>query len=298
MNLELRHFQLFATVADCQNFSAAGRKLGMTQPSVSRGVAAIERRIGARLVARTTRRFTLTPAGQVFATEARHVLDAAAAAELRTIRVAQQRSLVVGVKADSAADFLSAVLDTCAGAPLHLRVELDFHETHDLAAAVRQGRCDACLVAWPITETGLSSVELWTEPRVGVLPVDHPLASAGNLKASDFLTEPVARWPHLPEDLNRFYQGREHVTQDLADASGPAVTGLAEALRLVELGRAITFLPRSVADRFARPRLAVREVAGLTPSRMFVGWRDRPFAPEVASFVETCRSLAPRGVNC
>ncbi|MEV6929483.1 LysR family transcriptional regulator [Dactylosporangium sp. NPDC051485] len=293
MNLELRHYRLFATVAECQSFSAAGRQLGMTQPSVSRGVAAIERRLSARLVVRTTRRFTLTRAGQVLATEARQVLDAATAAESRTIRAAQQRSLVVGVKADSAAEFLSAVLDTCAGAPLYLDLEVDFHETHELAAAVRQGRCDVCLVAWPVAETGLDSAELWTEPRVAVLHVDHPLASAGDLKIEDFLAEPVARWPHLPDDLDRFYQGRERVMPGIACSPGPAVTGLAEALRLVELGRTITFLPRSIAHRFGRPKLTVRDVAGLSSSRMFLSWRDRPLAPELENFIEVCRRLAP-----
>jgi DNA-binding transcriptional LysR family regulator len=292
MNLELRHYRLFATVTECQSFSAAGRRLGMTQPSVSRGVAAIERRLGAQLVVRSTRRFALTRAGEVFAVEARQVLDAAAAAESRTIRAAQRRSLVVGVKADSAGEFLSAVLAECASTPPYVDLEFDFRETHELAAALRRGECDVCLVAWPVTEAGLDSVQLWTEPRVAVMHAGHPLAAVDDLRIDDFLAQPVARWPHLPEELDRFYQGRDGALPGAAAGRGPAVTGLAEALRLVELGRAVTFLPRSTALRFGRPALAVRDVAGLSASRMFLGWRDRRRAPELDAFISVCHRLA------
>src|SRR4051812_18802787 len=99
MSLELRHYRLFATVAELGSFSAAARELDMSQPSVSRAVAVIERRLGARLVERTTRTFALTRAGKTLHDEARRVLDAAAAAEARTRRVAEERTLVVAVKA-------------------------------------------------------------------------------------------------------------------------------------------------------------------------------------------------------
>ena len=59
---------------------------------------------------------------------------------------------------------------------------------------------------------------------------------------------------------------------------------LAEALRLIELGRAITFLPRSVADRFGGRAVAYRDVAG-SAQRLFVAWRERASAPALAALV-------------
>jgi len=298
MNLELRHHRLFATVADCRSFSAAGRLLGMSQPSVSRGVAVIERRLGVRLVTRTTRRITLTPAGEVLAAEARLLLDAAAAAETLTVRAAEQRTLVVGIKADSAREFLSEVLGEC-GEVHRLHVELDFAETHLLPTAVRQGRCDVCLVAWPIAapgstrSNGLESIELWSEPRVAVLPIGHPLAVTEWVDIDAFAHEPVVRWPQLPAEFDRYYQGRDTLARE-PDVQGPPATGLAEALRLVDLHRAVTFLPRSVAHRFARAEITTREVSGLSPSSMYLCWRDRPVNRDLRTFISVCRRIAEK----
>lgn len=294
MSLELRHYRMFATVAETGSFTAAARALATSQPAVSRGVAAIERRLGTQLVVRTTRALSLTPAGRTLAAEARHVLDAAAAAESRTIRAANGHSLVLALKPDSATEFVSELIETASTALPGVEVELAFLQTHEIAEAVVRGRCDAGLVAWPITAPGLVTERLWTETRVAVLSADHPLAEKPHLTVEDFFDQPVARWPHLPEYLDRHYQGLDDAPATATGiGGGPAVADLAEALRLVELGRAITFLPESVAARFDRPRLARRRVdRGLAPDSMFLVWASRTGSSEVRRLVDVCRRLA------
>ncbi|HEY6451765.1 MAG TPA: LysR family transcriptional regulator [Steroidobacteraceae bacterium] len=53
----------FAHVAELGSFTAAARALNVTKVAVSRAVASLERRLGSRLLTRTTRRVALTPAG-------------------------------------------------------------------------------------------------------------------------------------------------------------------------------------------------------------------------------------------
>ena len=53
----------FAHVAELGSFTAAGRALGVPKVAVSRAIASLEQRLGTRLLARTTRRVALTPAG-------------------------------------------------------------------------------------------------------------------------------------------------------------------------------------------------------------------------------------------
>lgn len=55
MNDEFLALRLFARVARAGSFSAAARELDLSQPSVSRIVAALEKDVGAALVTRTTR---------------------------------------------------------------------------------------------------------------------------------------------------------------------------------------------------------------------------------------------------
>lgn len=64
MNLD--HLRTFARVAQCQSFSLAAEQLGVAQPVASKHVAALERRLGTRLLSRTTRQVRLTPEGVTY----------------------------------------------------------------------------------------------------------------------------------------------------------------------------------------------------------------------------------------
>jgi DNA-binding transcriptional LysR family regulator len=66
MNDKLMAIRLFVRVARTGSFSAAARELDLSQPSVSRIIAALEKDVGAALIARTTRAFTLTDVGSEY----------------------------------------------------------------------------------------------------------------------------------------------------------------------------------------------------------------------------------------
>ena len=80
--------QVFAKVASLGSFSAAARALGMSQSMATKHVDAIEDRLGAQLFQRTTRRLTLTDAGQRYLEACERILveieeaDAEAAADV------------------------------------------------------------------------------------------------------------------------------------------------------------------------------------------------------------------------
>ena len=66
--------QAFVAVADLQGFAPAARKLGLSPSGVTRLIAALEDRLGARLLQRTTRSVTLTDAGARYLVRARRIL--------------------------------------------------------------------------------------------------------------------------------------------------------------------------------------------------------------------------------
>lgn len=69
-----QEMQVFVAVADEQSFASAARRLNMSAPSVTRAVAALEERIGTRLLARTTRSLHITEAGQRYLADCRRIL--------------------------------------------------------------------------------------------------------------------------------------------------------------------------------------------------------------------------------
>ena len=72
---------LFALVVEAKGFSAAARRSGTPQATVSRRIAALERAMGLDLIDRTTRRMTLTEAGRRVYAHARLIRDQADAAQ-------------------------------------------------------------------------------------------------------------------------------------------------------------------------------------------------------------------------
>jgi DNA-binding transcriptional LysR family regulator len=76
MNDRFLSLQLFARVARSGSFSIAGREMGVSQPTASRIVAALEKRIGVALLVRTTRAVTLTEAGSDYLSRIEPILAA------------------------------------------------------------------------------------------------------------------------------------------------------------------------------------------------------------------------------
>ena len=77
---DLNDMQYFAKVVDCGGFSAAGRALGLPKSRLSRRIANLEARLGVRLLNRTTRRSSLTAAGELYYRHCVAVCDEAQAA--------------------------------------------------------------------------------------------------------------------------------------------------------------------------------------------------------------------------
>jgi DNA-binding transcriptional LysR family regulator len=104
MNDRFTAMKLFARVARTESFSSAADEMGMTQPTASRIVAALEKQIGAALLTRSTRAVKLTEAGADYLARCEDILAAVEEAEhaargtdeLRgTLRVAASYSFAI-----------------------------------------------------------------------------------------------------------------------------------------------------------------------------------------------------------
>lgn len=122
--------QVFARVAALGSLSGAARALGMSQSMATKHMAALEGRLGVRLLHRSTRRITLTEAGQRYLESAERILeeldrsDAAAAAE----RVEVTGTLRVSAPVSFTTRILAPVLPAFQALHPALRVELGLND--------------------------------------------------------------------------------------------------------------------------------------------------------------------------
>ena len=129
--------RVFASVADEGGFAAAARALDISPPVVTRLIAELETHLGTRLFQRTTRRVSLTEAGQAYLDRVRHILqdieeaDAIASAHTQQLagrlRVHSEPVLASYVIAPLLADFRmehpGIIIDIEVGAPGESPVE-------------------------------------------------------------------------------------------------------------------------------------------------------------------------------
>lgn len=91
INLELQELAAFIEVVERSSFRAAAQELHLSAPALSRRIDKLERTLGVRLLERTTRRVSLTPAGRAFVSPAREALDALERAALGIQEVSRVR---------------------------------------------------------------------------------------------------------------------------------------------------------------------------------------------------------------
>lgn len=175
---------VFAAVVDTGNFARAGTALGITGSGVSRAIARLEKRLGARLLERSPRAVALTDEGRRFHVRIKPMLEEAeaAAAEIDSRQSMLTGRLRISTDAPAASLVLAAMLPSFREAHPQLVLELVVRDSlGDLVAdgfdlAVRFGDTDA---------TGLRSTVL---ARTRILTVASPaLFKAG--------------MPHRPSDL-------------------------------------------------------------------------------------------------
>ncbi len=71
----LLSMSVFRRIAEIESFSAVAREMGLSQPTVSKHVAALEQRLDAKLLNRSTRRMSLTDAGRAYYEQCSRILD-------------------------------------------------------------------------------------------------------------------------------------------------------------------------------------------------------------------------------
>lgn len=151
---DLNEIHYFAQVATAQSFTVAAELLKMPKSSLSRGIRNLEKRLGVRLLERTTRSVSLTEAGTLYLDHCQRVLDEAEQAELaiNSLLAKPRGKLRIGAPIMFVRAILAPVLGEFLNAYPDLRVQLDFAGG---ASALRDKAVDILICPGPLEDSGL-----------------------------------------------------------------------------------------------------------------------------------------------
>ncbi|MDN3353225.1 LysR substrate-binding domain-containing protein [Actinomadura sp. DC4] len=259
MDLDLRKVRYFVAVAEELHFGRAAERLHIAQPVLSRQIRALEDELKTRLFSRDRRATALTPAGEQLLADARPLLAAAEATRRRLARAARgTETFTIG--------FMPGLIVTGAVRELsrrHPRLGVEVVRTgwDDQIEVIHDGRVDVGYVRLPVDRRGLEVRDLFTEPRVAVLPAGHPLADRDALRVSDLAGERLLQDPAAVPEWP--VSGVE---------PPPSIRTVEEKLEHVAAGHGVVVLPLSTATFYSRPGIARAEVSGLGPSAVCLAW--------------------------
>jgi DNA-binding transcriptional LysR family regulator len=197
--VELQQMRYVLAVASTGNFTRAAKQCLVVQSALSHQIAALERELGTRLFARTSRRVALTPAGEAFLPAARACLEAAdrAATDAAAATGEIRGRLTVGIIPTVTGIDLPAALHDFHVAHPRVRIALRSAGSDELAAGIRAGEIDVAVLGLPETvePRGVRFRVLNHDRHVAVLARDHRLARLDRVDLGTLAEEPFADFP-------------------------------------------------------------------------------------------------------
>ncbi|HEY1145686.1 MAG TPA: LysR family transcriptional regulator [Allosphingosinicella sp.] len=246
------HLRQFLAVVDTGNFTRAALHINVAQPTLSAGIAELEKRLGAKLFTRTNRRVQLTEAGNRLLAHARAIEREFHLAEQSVTGIAAPvRPIRLGILVTIATARLEALAAAWRGPePL----ELTEGSERDLTSALASGRIDLALTLLRPGETRFPRESLYVEPYRLALPETHPLAHRETVSAEEVAGDTMIarRSCEMLAETSRFFTERGvRPPFSLRSPNDDRV------MALVRAGLGITVAPESLrVPGVAMPRLA------------------------------------------
>ena len=248
MNIELRHLRYFIAVAEELHFGHAAARLNISQPPLSQQIQILEQQIGAKLLVRTNRSVSLTPAGRQFLADSRQILSQVEEAAARAARLHQGETGELRIGFTSSAPFIKAVSDTLSSfRQLYPDVHIQTREinTREQIAPLNDGGLELGLMRnTPLPDT-LAWEVILREPLLAMIHRNHPLAAKPGVSLEELAREPFVFFdPHVGTGLYDDILGllrRYNLTPTITQEVGEAMT----IVGLVAAGLGVSILPAS-----------------------------------------------------
>ena len=295
--LDLWSLRVLVAVADCGSFSGAAESLNLTQPAVSRQIAALERRLGVTLFRRLPRGVRTTHAGEVAIDQARAILGRVSDMEARLKALVGLEGARVRVSAFPSAhtSLVPEVIGRFTRRYAGVEVSLVDVPSGEAIRAVRAGEVDLALVTeWddphPRGGDGVELLSLVEDRLFIALPRGHRLARRRPLRLPDLRDETWIEGAHPDclgplEDLGRAIGIPPRIGYVCDDWNGKQA--------LVAEGLGVMVFP-ALALASARGDVVVqRPSPKLPPRRVYVAVAEERYrAPAVTELLEVLFAAA------
>ena len=193
-NMELEQLKAFVAIADHGSFSAAAQALFLTQPAVSKRLAALEEEWEVKLFDRVGRQARLSSAGSSLLPKARELLLQAQDLKHLASHLQQQvrGPLLLGTSHHIGLHRLPPLLKRYRSQYPEVALDIRFLDSEAGCRAVEKGELELAVVTLPPqTSPRLRSRLLWHDPLLFVASREHPLAGQKHISLPELVRFPA-----------------------------------------------------------------------------------------------------------
>jgi DNA-binding transcriptional LysR family regulator len=285
--MDLRRLRYFVAVAEEGSVGRAARRLGMSQPPLSRRIRELEDELGCALFARTPRKMVLTKAGEVLLTEARTLLGHADRVRERVGAAAGASLVRVGVIGPAEEALSARVAHAFARSNPEADVRLVQGDFGDPTIGLTADRVDVAITFTPFRGAGIATEVIREQGCSAAVPASGPLAAAESLRRGDLEGHLAIQFPDGTDPEWRAHWQPGH------REDGPVVRCIDECLHAVLWQRAVAIVPAQVRDRHEVEGIAYVPLTDCAPSRLVLAWRRADRSPLVAAYREAFLAAVP-----
>ena len=199
--MELRLLRYFLTVAKEQSFTKAAEQLHITQPTLSRQMAAFEEELGVTLFIRSGKKISLTDEGILLKRRALEILnlEERTLEELKGKEEVVEGTITIGCGEFAAVETLAKICKTYKEKYPLVQIALHTATADTVYEMMNKGLVDIALFLEPVDTEGLDYIRISDSDHwcVGMRP-DDPLAEKEFIKKEDLIGKPLI----LPERMN------------------------------------------------------------------------------------------------
>jgi DNA-binding transcriptional LysR family regulator len=190
--IDIKPLRYFVMLAETRHFGRAAARLNLSQPPLSRQLAALEASLGVTLIERSPRSVTLTAAGERFYADAKAILASVeqAVSNAQAAASGEAGKLAIGFTMCAAYNVVPGYARAFGAAYPEVALSLREVVSNDLAAQVVAGHIDAAIMFPHAPGKGLATRTILREPLCVALSRGHPRARARRLRIAQLAGEP------------------------------------------------------------------------------------------------------------
>lgn len=196
--MNLKQMRYLLTIAEERNFTAAARKLYVSQPSLSACVKTIEEDLGAPIFNRSTSPLELTPAGELYIRWVRAVLNSEYEMKKKVIDVSPEKhsEIRIGASFERIRNTIYPILSEFSRERPHCEINLFENYSSNILEMLKEEALDIAILSAPEDNLNYTSIPICEEvpllavPSVWVDVMDDP--------PENLSTVSLNRFSHLP----------------------------------------------------------------------------------------------------